>query len=580
MVFSGFAYHVAAANRGGEVGEESSVVETLGSHGHPSALRALRVLKRQWLLIVLTTALVAGLATYKASRQPPLYQSTSSVLLKFQNLASGLTGIQDLSTVYQDPTRVAQTQTQIAMSPAVASRVARRADVPGLTAATFAGHSSVTAALDSDILDFTVTYSDPDTAQRLSTLHARQFIAHRLQLDTASLVAARTELRGRVEELRNSGFRGSELVAKLVENEQALRTMEALQTANASLLRPADFATQIQPQPVRNAVLGIVLGLMLGVGLAFGRQALDTRVRTAAEVGNALKLPLLARVPTPAKKLRSAQGLVMLRDPHGPQAEAFRMLRSNLEFVNLDRGARSIMVTSALEKEGKSTTIANLAIVLARAGKRVALIDLDLRRPMIGSFFGVTRSHPGITNVVLGHATLADALMESFRLSPGTNTSSSGNGRANGSVAAAEGTEGVLAVLTAGAKPPDPGEFVGSPRLARVITELTKRFDFVLIDTPPLLAVGDALTLSSRVDAMIVVTRLDVVKRPIVQELDRALATCPTIKLGFVATGVDAESGYAHTGYAYYDGRERGEAPAPEPRPLPAEPKVTLPPAP
>jgi len=264
--------------------------------------------------------------------------------------------------------------------------------------------------------------------------------------------------------------------------------------------------------------------------------------------------------------------LVMLRDPNGPQGETFRMLRSNLEFVNLDRGARSIIVTSALEQEGKSTTVANLAIVLARAGKRVALVDLDLRRPIIGNFFGIGRSHPGVTNVVLGHATLAEALSERFFSTPDTDTFSNGSG--NGSDGPDE-SAGVLAVLPAGPMPPDPGEFVGSPRLERIIKHLERQFDFVLIDTPPVLSVGDAMTLSSRVDAIIAVARLDVVRRPIVQELNRALATCPAIKLGFVATGVDAESGYAYTGYAYY-GRDRKEAATLDYRPLPADPEGSV----
>ena len=182
--------------------------------------------------------------------------------------------------------------------------------------------------------------------------------------------------------------------------------MEALQTANATLLRPASGAAQIQPQVKRSAVLGIVLGLMLGIGLAFARDALDTRVRSADDVGDELGIPLLARLPAPRKKLRTTNTLVMMADPRGHQSEAFRMLRSNLEFVNLDRGARSILVTSALEKEGKSTTVSNLAVTLARAGKRVVLVDLDLRRPAVRQFFGIDAAHPGVTNVVLGQATL------------------------------------------------------------------------------------------------------------------------------------------------------------------------------
>ena len=142
-----------------------------------------------------------------------------------------------------------------------------------------------------------------------------------------------------------------------------------------------------------------MLGLMLGIGLAFARDALDTRVRSAAEIGDRLQTTLLARIAAPPRALRRRNRLVMIASPHSAQAEAFRMLRANLEFVNLDRGARSIMVTSALEKEGKSTTVANLAVALARAGKKVALVDLDLRRPAIATFFALPYSLPGVTNI-------------------------------------------------------------------------------------------------------------------------------------------------------------------------------------
>ncbi|MGH3135771.1 MAG: division plane positioning ATPase MipZ, partial [Gaiellaceae bacterium] len=443
--------------------------------------------------MLLTTVVIAGVAFYQSSREDALYSASSQVLLKYQSLASGLTGIQDLSTVYQDPQRVAQTQTQIAMSPDVARRVVAAAKIPGLDVGAFLGSASVLAATDSDILNFNITYGDGETAAKLATIHAQEFIAHRRELDTESLVAARKELRGRIEELEQTGFQDSPVLARLVESEQQLRTMEALQTANASLLRPATGAGQVQPRPQRAAVLGVMLGLMLGIGLAFVRDAFDTRVRSSAEIGETLGTTLLARIPAPPKKLRDHNRLVMTASPNGPHAEAFRMLRANLEFVNLDRGARSIMVTSALEEEGKSTTVANLAVALARAGQKVVLVDLDLRRPAIGRFFGIAGSEPGVTNVVVGSVPLDRALVEVVRM-PGARGGAAhvaGNGAGTDADGAGSTSgAGVLKVLTSGPVPRDPGEFVNTTRLAATLEQLTQMFDFVLIDTPPLLSVG------------------------------------------------------------------------------------------
>jgi len=539
------------------------VVDGFGGYSHPTALRAVRILRRGWWIILLTTVAVAGAAYYQASRQQALYTASSQVLLKYQNLASGLTGIQDLSTVYQDPQRVAQTQTQIAMSPDVANRVVEAARIPGLTPGSFLGSASVTAATDADILNFGITYGDAETAAKLATIHAEEFIRHRRELDTASIIAARKELRGRITELEQSGFKDSSpLVARLAENEQALRTMEALQTANASLLRPASGAAQIQPRTKRAVVLGVMLGLMLGIGLAFARDALDTRVRSATEIGDKLGTTLLARIAAPPRALRRKNRLVMIASPHSGDAEAFRMLRANLEFVNLDRGARTIMVTSALEQEGKSTTVANLAVALARAGQKVALVDLDLRRPAIASFFGIPYSDPGMTNIVVGSSTLEAALVEVSR----TPMASAEASHVDGNGAGSNGSGGVLKVLTSGRIPPNPGELVQAKRLTAALEQLARSFDFVLIDTPPLLSVGDAMALSAHVDAMITVARLRVLRRGVLAELARTLETCATIKLGVVVTGAEAEPGYGYgRSYEYHRTSKQTEEWAPLP---------------
>jgi Mrp family chromosome partitioning ATPase/capsular polysaccharide biosynthesis protein len=526
---------------------------------HASALGALRVLRRGWWIILLCAAIVTAAAIAIALREDEEYQASAQVLLNYDNLASGIAGIDGgFSGVSRDPERIALTQTQIAMTPAVAERVAAAKPVRGLTAAGALGSIRVRASNVSDILDFQATWPDGEGARAIANEYARQYVRYRQTLDTTALVAARKQIAGRIEELRESRLRRSRLVAQLVEDEQRLRTMEALQTANASVLREAGGAVQIQPKPRRAAMLGVVLGLMLGVALAFARKALDTRVTSAAEIGERLGLPLLGRIPEPPRKLRSGDRLVMLSNRTGPDAEAFRILRTNLDFVNLDPGARSIMITSALDEEGKSTTIANLAIAFMRAGRRVVLVDLDLRKPAIGRLFGAPSDVPGLTNVLLGSVDLQRALrpvlggdLDFGGASDGPNGSSGavGNGR--------ESASGSLTILPSGLVPPDPGEFIATASIPNLVRELTERFDLVLIDSPSLLSAGDARVISASTDAMVVIARLRTVRRATVEELRRGLGTCPTLKLGYVVTGAELEDEYGYGGYEerfYYPG--------------------------
>ncbi len=506
----------------------------------------LGVVRRRLWVILLAVILVPLAAVLFSVRQERMYQASAEVLLSQQNLAAALTNTMG-AIPSQQPDRVAQTQAELARMPEVARRTLSSVGLhrPALD---FLNHSSVRAKQNTDLVTFTVTDHSRALAMVLATAYAKNYVSYRQQVDTSSLRRARAEVRSRIGELRQSLGTNGQLYASLVEKEQELATIEALQTSNASVVRTADSAVQVQPRPVQNGVLGLALGLVLGVGLAFLWEALDTRVRSPEEVSERLGLPLLARIPVPPRTLRKGERLVMLSMPHGIQAEAFRMLRTNLGFVRLGHDVRTIMVTSAVEQEGKSTTVANLGIALARAGQRVALVDLDLRRPFLDRFFGQSL-RPGITQVAIGEAQLDDALVSIAigDLIDLRTRSDSGNGRVTLSSGALP-SAGSLSVLVSGASPPNAGEFVGSAAVTAILRELRGRFDTVLIDAPPLLHVGDALTLSAQVDAVFLVTRMNVVRRPMLNEVRRLLDTSPALRLGFVITGAESAHGY---GYGY-----------------------------
>jgi len=502
------------------------------------------VRRRAW--AIASVALLVPLAALLFSlHQQHLYQASSQALLSRQNLANSLTGTQD-PTLYVQADRLAQTQADVARVPTIAARVLRRLAVRNLSVSQLLAASSVSPAQNADLLIFRVTNHDPELARLLAAAYAREYTIYRRQVDTAALKRARASVATRIRQLRRAHVGQSALYASLVDRDAQLATMEALQTSNAYVVDQATKAVQVQPRTVRNTILGLLLGLVLGTGFAFLWEALDTRVRNAEEIRDRLGgLPLLARISEPPRRLRSENRLVAVAEPTSPAAEAFRMLRTNLEFVRLGRGVKSILVTSAVEQEGKSTTIANLAVTLARSGVSVALVDLDLRRPWLHQCFGL--DGPGVTEVVLGRVSLEQALVPIVLPVVGRRADRpGGNGNGNGPLA------GLLHVLPAGPIPPDPGEFVGIEALAEILAALGRKFDLVLVDAPPVLYVGDALTLSNRVDGVLVVTRMNVVRRHMLTELARLLAQTPATLLGFVVTAAQEEAEYGYgTGYAY-----------------------------
>jgi non-specific protein-tyrosine kinase len=246
---------------------------------------------------------------------------------------------------------------------------------------------------------------------------------------------------------------------------------------------------------------------------------------------------LLARLREPSKRLRARGELAMLSEPYGAEAEAFRILRANIEFAGVDQAVVTLMVTGALDGEGRTTTAANLAVAGALAGRNVVLVDLDLRHPRIDRLFHL-EGQPGLTDVALGHVPLSEALVP-VTLYPARPATDGWD---------KEGAGG-LAVLTSGPVPPDSGEFVATRALRQMLAELRSRAELVVIDAPPLLPVGDARTLSPLVDALVLVLDVNLARRPLLQELRRVLDGLPAPVLGFVATGVDPTGDERYAGY-------------------------------
>ena len=516
--------------------------------------------RRKWIILI-PLVLAPLITVFLSSRQQAVYQASAEIYVKRTDIAAASVGVSNPS-LQQDPVRYLRTQADVARDPVLAKRVVQRAGVSGMSAGGLLGSSSVTPRPDADILDIAVTSTLPRAAVRLTNVYASQYSRYRTELDTARINDAIEGVKARIESLRANGVSiGSAAYATLLQNQTQLETVGKLLADNTQVLQPAVGASKIRPRTKRNTILATLLAGVLGIGLAFLAEALDRRVRSEREVDEALGIPLLGRIPKPHRSLRKDDSLVMISEPRSIAAEPVRKLRTNIEFLNVERPRRTILVTSSVQREGKSTTVANLAIALARAGRRVALVDLDLRRPFLHRFFRAPVA-PGLTDVVLGRVALEKALQpvplaaQNLRRLRRTSErvgvpilAQSSNGHS--------AVEGALTLLPAGTIPPDAGELVAHERLGPVLEDLAGRFDFVLVDAPPLLAVGDALTLSAHVDALFVIVRLTVAHRGMLQEVGRLLEACPAEKLGYVLAGAELGEGYGY-GYGYaYDVSER-----------------------
>jgi len=315
----------------------------------------------------------------------------------------------------------------------------------------------------------------------------------------------------------------------------------------------------ISPKPLRSAILGFGVGLFAGIGLAFLLEQFDTRLRRADDVAALLRQPVLARLPRLSREQVKSPRLVTLEHPADAVAEAFRLLRTNLAFMDVDGNAKSLLVTSSLQGEGKSVTVANLAVTLTLAGKKVIVVDADLRRPRQHRLFGLENG-TGASNVAVGDADLVATLQSVQVVSPDGDGSQSDFT----SWSSATGAVTRLWVLTSGPIPPNPGEIVASRRFSQLLTRLRDECDVLLVDSPAMLAVGDTAALASEVDGLIFLVDMEKARRPVIQAAADQLYRLPCAMMGIVVRSPAGSSRdkYYYTSHYRYSADAKPAAPA------------------
>ncbi|MDP9164488.1 MAG: polysaccharide biosynthesis tyrosine autokinase [Actinomycetota bacterium] len=443
----------------------------------------LRVLRRRYRLISAVVLVCVGLAVLQTASAPNIYVSGSTLFVSAQDNSTSASLQSNLSGELLVQQRV-KSYADILQSPRLADLVAQ-----DLGVSTSEVNIGATVPLDTVLLKITAKNRDPKLAQRVADAAGRRFSA---------------------------------LVAQIEKRDDG-----GPAPIKVSITQPALLPTKpSSPKPASNLFLGLFLGLLLGVGIAIARESLDNRVQGTEHAEQLVGAPVLGAIAF--DKSAKKEPLIVHVAPTSVRAEAFRTMRTNLQFVDVDHELRSVVITSSIPGEGKSTTSCNLAISLAQAGARVILVEADLRRPKIAEYMGMEGA-VGLTTVLVGGATLADALQDWGGLP--------------------------LRVLTSGALPPNPSELLGSAQMDHVLRELEALADVVIIDAPPILPVTDAAVLGAVTSGVVMVVSAEKTRRDQVKRAASNVQSVGGIVLGTVFNkvprkGVDSY-GYGY-GYGYY----------------------------
>ena len=504
---------------------------------------------RKW-YVVLPTLLAVGAGLGLSARQPAIYESQAEMVISTRTSDSVFS---NTGQIVNNPDRLIATEIRILESPAVADQVRKDLEITGPIPDVSGSDISST-----DVVAVTVRSSDPNTAAKFANAYAKAYIEVKLNNSIETLKITAGALQVKVDELQEQidaidkriddapADQQQILAAQLSGQRSTLASQQAVfqsridqsqvdQSVSSGGATIVDAAlpngTPVEPTPVRTAVLAFIVGLLAGLALALLLDYLDDSVRTSEDLERATGgAPSLGRVPY--YKHPDARAIAISR-PADLAVESYRSIRTSLLFASLDRPVRTIQVSSSIASDGKTSTAANLAIVLAQAGYSVLMVDADLRKPRLHEMFAASDG-TGLTNVLLG-APLNESIQ--LEVAPGVD------------------------LLPAGSVPANPSEMLAGRRMRELLEQLAALYDYVVLDSAPLLPVTDSMVLSGLVDALVLVVRSgrDTGKQINMTIANLRAAGAPLIGTVFNGAGADNSYGYKGYGQHGYGGASYGD---------------------
>jgi capsular exopolysaccharide synthesis family protein len=490
------------------------------------------LLARKWTVaLVAGTVVAAGL--FLSFRQTPVYRSSASVLVKVPGEQSA-----------QNQINMA-TEKSVAQSTAVAQIVIANLDLTAQPKDVLQ-YLAVDVPVDTEILKFGYSDPRPATAQRKAEAFALAYLQYRRQALLGDLSASQRPLEERIRTLNQrlqtvqsegdgsvQKAEASSLLTQIAILEQKLADLTPTDgLSGGEIIAPAILPTSpASPNHIQNAIIAVIVGLILGLCAALLIDYTDDRIRGREDLEAHLGVSVLGTIPQVVRRKRFAHGdLIAASQPESWEAEAFRRLGTNVMFAAGRRNSKTILITSSGAGEGKTVTVANLGVVLARAGNKVILVSADLRKPRLEQFFG-DPAEVGLANILWETATLSDALL-------GTAVPS-------------------LDVLPSGSTLSNPTELLGVPRMSSLLREMRELADFVIVDSAPMLPVADSAVLAPVCDSVIFVADARSTRRSAIRESTRQLRSVNATLLGAVLTDRRFHSSREY--YPYL--QARGETP-------------------
>jgi succinoglycan biosynthesis transport protein ExoP len=476
----------------------------------------LHVLRRRIWVVLACAILIPAITYLVSSQRTETYEASTVLQVQAQAVDTSL--FEAGTPTQQVPGQALAAAARLVSSPTVAQVAGRKLTPPVRNTKPLTDKITATTDLTAGLLTISARDGSAQGATNLANAFAEALVEVRADQARARIESAIAGVQRDLAALPRSddGAR-----AALTQELQRLRALGAAQGHNAEIVQPATPpSSAVSPRPVRDAGIALLLSLFAAAGLIYLLERLDRKVRSAEEVERLSGASLLGSIPETA---------FPGAPPDMAVAEAFRTLRASLTYFNVDRPISTVLVTSPVKGDGKTTVAVHLAAAEAEADRHVVLIDCDLRHPQAATRLGV-EAERGVGSVLAGECSVDDALVDVR----------TGSGR--------------LQLLPAGPPPPNPAELVGSERMRELIESLAERADMVVVDAPPTLVVGDAIPLFREVSGILLVARLNATPRDSVARLGAVVRSARGRILGVIVTGSKSSGLYGYGVYGGYSG--------------------------